>query len=92
VSVLTSKQFARRWRDCNRLDTFFTEVEEDAWRTSNLELLAKAHTLGGITDLTFEVIESHYAVIGVSLSLNYHDCSHVFFPEGFCFRAGMRRL
>ena len=29
-----------------------------------LELLSKAHTLGGITDFSFAVSESHYAVNG----------------------------
>jgi hypothetical protein len=61
--VLDKKQFARRWRDCNPFEAPIHSVsEEDEWRKHNLELLSKAHTLGGIMDLTFEVVESDNAV------------------------------
>jgi hypothetical protein len=64
VEVLNSKQFARRWRECNRTnDTSFPETkDEDSWRERNLDVLSTAHTLGGIKDLGFELVESHYAV------------------------------
>ncbi|RDB25908.1 hypothetical protein Hypma_006495 [Hypsizygus marmoreus] len=63
TEVLTSKQIARRWRDCNNgSPPPFAEAEaEDEWRTATLELLSKAHTLGGIADISFEVVESNYA-------------------------------
>ncbi len=37
-------------------------MDEDSWRTTNLEFLAKTHTLGGIADMSFHVIESDYSV------------------------------
>jgi len=51
----------------------YSETEdENVWRITMLELLSKVHTLGGITDLSFAVSESHYAVSGVNVSLlNY---------------------
>ncbi|KAG6330791.1 hypothetical protein ID866_8296, partial [Astraeus odoratus] len=62
AEALSSKQFARRWRDCNRRisSPILDDEEEEAWRTRNLDLLTKAHTLGGVADLTFEVVESKY--------------------------------
>ncbi|GBE87802.1 hypothetical protein SCP_1200270 [Sparassis crispa] len=61
--VLSSKQFARRWRDCNPQSSsmFITTEEEDEWRTSTLELVSSAHTLGGILDLSFDIVDSRYA-------------------------------
>lgn len=63
-AVLNSKQFARRWRACNllRAPEFSREEDEEEWRISTLELLSKAHTLGGVEELTFDVVESNYAV------------------------------
>ncbi|OCH95479.1 hypothetical protein OBBRIDRAFT_788362 [Obba rivulosa] len=67
--VLTSKQFARRWRDCNPESSFatITAEEEDEWRSRILDLLATAHSLGGIMDLSFEVVDSHNADLAVEL-------------------------
>lgn len=61
---ITSQQIARRWRLCNpQAPSPFSNLEdEDEWRSSVLELLTKAHTLGGINELSFEVVESHYSV------------------------------
>lgn len=63
-SVLSSKQFARRWRDCNpgSTDDFMPAEEDDEWRTCTLKLLSAAHTLGGVIDLSFDVVDSRYAV------------------------------
>lgn len=63
--MLTRKELARRWRDCNRQhgsETSDSDEEEEAWRTSILELLNKAHTLGNFADMSFEVVESNYSV------------------------------
>lgn len=62
--MLNSKQFARRWRACNpdNAGDLAREDDEEEWRINNLELLAKAHTIGGIADLGFDVVESNYAV------------------------------
>lgn len=36
--------------------------DEQSWRTSCHELLSQAHTLGGIAELSFEVVDSNYSV------------------------------
>lgn len=62
--VLQSNQLARRWRDCNarHAPTFDNDEDEDEWRTAIVELLSAAHTIGGITDLAFEVVKTQYSV------------------------------
>ncbi|KAI9568257.1 hypothetical protein HD554DRAFT_2205149 [Boletus coccyginus] len=62
TEVLSSKQFARRWRECNkRFDSPPLDGdEEEAWRECSLELLSRAHTLGGVVELSFEVVESKF--------------------------------
>ncbi|KAJ7170607.1 hypothetical protein C8R43DRAFT_56586 [Mycena crocata] len=68
TEVLNSKQFARRWRACNPDSPEFTQEEdEEEWRIFNLELLSKAHTLGGITELSFDCVESNYADLAIEL-------------------------
>ncbi|KAJ7127057.1 hypothetical protein C8R44DRAFT_780313 [Mycena epipterygia] len=68
LPVLNSKQFARRWRACNPQSADFAQDEdEEEWRTFNLELLAKAHTLGGITELSFDCVESNYADLAIEV-------------------------
>ncbi|KAF9450328.1 hypothetical protein P691DRAFT_798218 [Macrolepiota fuliginosa MF-IS2] len=66
---LTSQQLARRWRQCNpRAPQSFSNMEdEDEWRFSVLELLAKAHTLGGVNGLSFEVTDTNYSDIAFAL-------------------------
>ncbi|KAF8557427.1 hypothetical protein OG21DRAFT_1482297 [Imleria badia] len=70
AEVLSSNQFARRWRECNkRTDSpLLDEEEEEAWRTRSLELLSRAHTLGGVLDLSFEVVESRFGVLFSSIT------------------------
>ena len=70
TAVLNAKEFARRWRDCNRFSQppYANAEDEDSWRKHNLEVLSKAHTLGGIKDLGFELVGSHYAVSPESLA------------------------
>jgi hypothetical protein len=55
---------ARRWRDCNPAspEPFEENDDEDLWRDKTLELLSKAHTIGGIADFTLETVESNYSV------------------------------
>ena len=55
---------ARRWRNCNPASpgTFEKSEDEDLWRDKTLELLSKAHTIGGIADFTLETLESNYSV------------------------------
>jgi len=67
--VLQSNQLARRWRDCNprQAPSFSNDEEEDGWRTSIVELLSAAHSIGGIADLTFEVVKTHYSDLAFEL-------------------------
>ncbi|KAJ7494666.1 hypothetical protein B0H11DRAFT_2002913 [Mycena galericulata] len=69
TEVLNSKQFARRWRACNpdSASDFPREEDEEEWRIYNLELLAKAHTLGGMDELSFDCVESNYADLAIEL-------------------------
>jgi hypothetical protein len=55
---------ARRWRDCNLAspEPFEESDDEDLWRDKTLELLSKAHTIGGIADFTLETVVSNYSV------------------------------
>lgn len=66
---LTGQQIARRWRQCNpRAPSPSASVEDETkWRISILELLAKAHTLGGVNALSFEVVQTNYSDIAFSL-------------------------
>ncbi|KAH9838409.1 uncharacterized protein C8Q71DRAFT_528370 [Rhodofomes roseus] len=69
AEVLQSNQLARRWRDCNPLQapSFASEEEEDEWRTAIVELLSSAHSIGGIADLTFEMVKTHYSDLAFEL-------------------------
>ncbi|KAF8127023.1 hypothetical protein EV363DRAFT_1401456 [Boletus edulis] len=69
AEVLSSKQFARRWRECNgRIDSPLLDGDaEEAWRTRCLELLSSAHTLGGMLQLSFEVVESNFGDFALQL-------------------------
>lgn len=61
---LNGQQIARRWRQCNpRSPPPFENIEdEDEWRTSVLELLSRAHTIGGANALSFEIVKTNYSV------------------------------
>lgn len=64
-SVLSSKQFSRRWRDCNPLcspPVTQSEEDEDEWQSQLLCLLSDVHSLGGIIDLSFDIVETRNAV------------------------------
>ncbi len=64
-AVLSSNKVARRWRDCNPLHAApfdLSEEEEDDWRSQTLDLLTALHSLGGITDTSFDIVESRNAV------------------------------
>lgn len=63
--------------------------EEIAWRSNKLELLSKVHTLGGIMDLTFEVVESRYAV---GLFRDDARIQILIYLAGLGIRIGMRRV
>lgn len=64
AEVLTSNQFSRRWRHCNpdSPPLFPLDERENSWRTTSLEHLSKIHSLGAISDFTFDIVESNYAV------------------------------
>ncbi|KAK0485166.1 hypothetical protein IW261DRAFT_884949 [Armillaria novae-zelandiae] len=70
AEVLSGSQFARRWREVNGLESISSSgsmVDEEEWRAHTLELLSNAHSLGGITDLSFEVVESNFSDIACTL-------------------------
>lgn len=79
--VLSSQHLSRRWRSNNRLspEPFMNAAEEDNWRIQILELLSKAHTLGGITELSFEIVESRYSVRFVY----FYDTCSAYLPDTF---------
>ncbi|KAH0585429.1 hypothetical protein H2248_008670 [Termitomyces sp. 'cryptogamus'] len=71
AEVLTSAQFARRWRICNgALSSLYTEdsKEEYAWRTETLQLLSRAHTLGAAEEASFKIVQTIYADMAFELA------------------------
>ncbi|KAK0223171.1 hypothetical protein IW262DRAFT_1458179 [Armillaria fumosa] len=69
-SVLSGPQFARRWREVNGLESISSSgsmVDEEEWRARTLELLSNAHSLGGIMDLSFEVVETNFSDVACTL-------------------------
>ncbi|KAI0671590.1 hypothetical protein C8Q78DRAFT_783692 [Trametes maxima] len=67
--VLTSQRVARRWRDCNpqRSPVLDTQDDEESWRIQCLEFLSSVHSLGGVSDLAFEVVKSTYSDLAFEL-------------------------
>ncbi|KAI6003419.1 hypothetical protein EDC04DRAFT_2971294 [Pisolithus marmoratus] len=47
-------------------DTKMTWAEE-VWRTRNLDILSQSHTLGSVSDLSFELVESKSADLAIEL-------------------------
>ncbi|TEB34645.1 hypothetical protein FA13DRAFT_1729301 [Coprinellus micaceus] len=70
AEVLDGKQFARRWRflNSNSPAPYDDQGDEDAWRESSLELLSNAHTLGAISEMPFEVVDSNFSDFAFELS------------------------
>ena len=62
--VLSGNAFARRWLDCNASQsrTAADEERETEWRKKLLALLTDVHSIGGISDLSFDVVSSLNAV------------------------------
>ncbi|KAG6836830.1 hypothetical protein H0H93_002676 [Arthromyces matolae] len=70
AEVMTSAQFARRWRNCNDTTSSpYAEAseEEDSWRIESLELLSRAHKLGAIDSASFELVQTNYSDIAFEL-------------------------
>ncbi|KAH0832939.1 hypothetical protein J3R83DRAFT_11908 [Lanmaoa asiatica] len=44
--------------------------DEQAWRTRSLDLLSSAHALGGVLELSFEVVESTFGDLAFQLECN----------------------
>ncbi|TFK87965.1 hypothetical protein K466DRAFT_585918 [Polyporus arcularius HHB13444] len=67
--VLSSNQIARRWRDCNSQNStsFAEEEEEEAWRIKCLEFLTSAHSIGGLSALSLELVESNFSDFAFTL-------------------------
>ncbi|KAI0749567.1 hypothetical protein C8Q80DRAFT_1162659 [Daedaleopsis nitida] len=68
--VLSSNQFARRWRDCNTQNSasIAEEDEEEAWRVQCLEFLSTVHSIGGVAELTFELVKSNFSDLAFTLA------------------------
>ncbi|SJL09594.1 uncharacterized protein ARMOST_12974 [Armillaria ostoyae] len=69
-SALSGPQFSRRWREVNGLEPISSSssiVGEEEWRAHTLELLSNAHSLGGFTDLSFEVVETNFSDVACTL-------------------------
>lgn len=64
--VLTFKQVLRRWRNCNP-DILIAEGKEPNPGVPNL--LSLAHTIGAISDASFELVDSTEAVSNLSFFL-----------------------
>ncbi|KAK0450144.1 hypothetical protein EV421DRAFT_1779036 [Armillaria borealis] len=70
AEALSGPQFARRWREVNGLEPISSSssiVGEEEWRAHTLELLSNAHSLGGLTDLSFEVVETNFSDVACTL-------------------------
>ncbi|KAG7451111.1 uncharacterized protein BT62DRAFT_926769 [Guyanagaster necrorhizus] len=70
AEALSGPQFARRWRELNGPEPVSNSNSmggEEEWRARTLELLSNAHSLGGITDLLFEVVESNFSDVAFTL-------------------------
>jgi len=67
--VLSGNAFARRWRETNlaQARTAAGEDKENEWRKNLLRLLTNIHSIGGIADLSFEVVPSHNADLAFEL-------------------------
>ncbi|KAI0649273.1 hypothetical protein C8Q79DRAFT_1065569 [Trametes meyenii] len=67
--VLTSQRVVRRWRDCNpqRSPELNTEGDEKSWPIQCLDFLSRVHSLGGVSDLVFEVVRSNYSDLAFEL-------------------------
>lgn len=89
--VLTSNQFARRWRTCNQLpiSPIPHSDSEESWRDHHITLLGRAHSLGGFQDLTFEVVKP---TLGVTLSAICRNMIRSDTFIGFSVRVGMHKL
>ncbi|THH06544.1 hypothetical protein EW146_g9583 [Bondarzewia mesenterica] len=65
AEVLSSKQVSRRWHNCNESPTsaysIYDAEQEQEWTEKIIVLLSDAHTLGGINELSFGVVESRYS-------------------------------
>ncbi|KZP31729.1 hypothetical protein FIBSPDRAFT_577890 [Athelia psychrophila] len=73
AEVLSCNAMARRWRNCNpqRALENADSNQEKVWRSSILDLLTEAHTLGGFADILFEAVESNYS--DMAFELGYED-------------------
>ncbi|KAH9481445.1 hypothetical protein JR316_0005971 [Psilocybe cubensis] len=66
VEVLTSKQIARRWRECNpQSSKQYTQTsDEEAWRENIINLLSNGHSMGGMLEMSLEEVKSNYSSVG----------------------------
>ncbi|KIY43995.1 hypothetical protein FISHEDRAFT_52553, partial [Fistulina hepatica ATCC 64428] len=65
--VLTSAQFARRWRECNPDAEMVHDDVESIWRKDRFELICKTHSLGFFPKFNFEIVATKYSDIACIL-------------------------
>lgn len=72
AEVLTSNQFARRWRICNNLSIspLPDTDDEESWRDRHLTLLGSAHSLGGFPGLALELEKPTFGDLALELECN----------------------
>lgn len=72
AEVLTSNQFARRWRICNNLSIYPLPDtdDEESWRDRHLTLLGSAHSLGGFPGLALELEKPTFGDLALELECN----------------------
>lgn len=72
AEVLTSNQFARRWRICNNLSIspLPDTDDEESWRDRHLTLLGSAHSLGGFPGLALELKKPTFGDLALELECN----------------------
>ncbi|KAI1797372.1 hypothetical protein LXA43DRAFT_1089242 [Ganoderma leucocontextum] len=67
--VLSSNQISRRWRDGNPQNSpSFAGEDEEPWKIECLEFISTAHSLGGLAELSFELVKSSYSDLAFTLS------------------------
>jgi hypothetical protein len=68
-TVLSKQQLSRRWSTLNNnsASSHLPHPDEDAWLDQLLQYLVDVHTPHAMGDLSFDVIDSRYSVLGTRL-------------------------
>jgi hypothetical protein len=68
-TVLSKQQLSRRWSTLNNnsAPSHLPHPDEDAWLDQVLQYIVDVHTPRAIGDISFDVIDSRYSVLGTRL-------------------------